>query len=996
MKVSVTSASERRATVADWLDSVVPDWLAEVMVPKKAAPPWGTMARAVVAIWAPLAVGFIAGHREIGLLPAMGGLLSIMIDNGGTLRARVRRVGTAAIFGGALGVAIGSLIYGRGWVAVIAIVIVAGVSSLMARLGGIGSVTGLQLMVYTAICLGPFGALRPWWHTAIEFVAGAAWALLLIVPGWLLAPRAVEQGLVADVYHRIADGLRAAGTPGSPAARQNVTAALNAAYDGLLTRRSASSGRSQRTERLMAILNASHQMVEAAAALRYAAGTQRYAAGAQGHEAERTPPWVTDTVDRLADLIAEGQSGPLPLIPPQWSASDGALALRDSLVALTRVISGNEAPPSTAPPQPRPRLAARVRAFGDRLAEQLLGGRIAWTFTIRLMLCTGVAAVMSEVLPLTRSYWVVMTVAVVLKPDYGSVFTRALQRGIGTIIGACLGAAILAVVPYGPWLLIPFGVLAALLPYGKARSFGLSAVFLTPFVVLLIDLLEHTGWRLAGDRALDTVLGSAIVLIVGYAPWPVSWQAHLPSQFAETLRVVCAYIDEALVSAWGGEDASYATNSGDSGPARQSRLRRQAFRSLSDLRAEFQRTLSEPERVSRRAAVWWPAVVGLEELLDSVTTVSLAIGRGAPAPDRKSVNQITGTLRAVADAMEAGRPPMTGPLPSAEDLRPVTEATRSVLAVFTPTPQAADETGEPGIVPDNRSLAETDVQGLASRFTDHVEGDQRDDQDDRRRIDHPPVAVEQVVQPVRQHGAPVGGGRRQAQAEEAEHRQHQDRVGHGEGGAHDDHAERVRHQVTADSRPLAAAERLRGLDVLPCADREDLAPDETGRAQPGQRRQEQDDHQQVRREDRHQDEQQDQRRQGQERVDHAHHDHVDDAARPAGDRAVEGADHRRGDGHGETELKGRLAADHQPAEDVVTVPVRAERMAAPRRQGGVVEVHRYLVGVVEQRAQEAERDQHQHDGRADLRPAIAGPDAEGGPASPPRVFRWFLGAGRRR
>src|ERR1700691_1465331 len=116
MKVSVTSASERRATVADWLDSVVPDWLAEVMVPKKAAPPWGTMARAVVAIWAPLAVGFIAGHREIGLLPAMGGLLSIMIDNGGTLRARVRRGGTAAIFGRALGVAIGSLIYGRGWV----------------------------------------------------------------------------------------------------------------------------------------------------------------------------------------------------------------------------------------------------------------------------------------------------------------------------------------------------------------------------------------------------------------------------------------------------------------------------------------------------------------------------------------------------------------------------------------------------------------------------------------------------------------------------------------------------------------------------------------------------------------------------------------------------------------------------------------------------------------------------------------------------------------
>jgi hypothetical protein len=58
------------------------------------------------------------------------------------------------------------------------------------------------------------------------------------------------------------------------------------------------------------------------------------------------------------------------------------------------------------------------------------------------------------------------------------VFARAVQRGVGTMVGAVLGAAILAVVPYGPLLLVPFGVLAALLPYGKSRNFGLTATFL--------------------------------------------------------------------------------------------------------------------------------------------------------------------------------------------------------------------------------------------------------------------------------------------------------------------------------------------------------------------------------------------------------------------------------------------------------------------------------------------------------------------------------------
>jgi len=41
----------------------------------------------------------------------------------------------------------------------------------------------------------------------------------------------------------------------------------------------------------------------------------------------------------------------------------------------------------------------RLRARTERVIEQLIGGRIAWEFTIRLMLCTGIAAVASEVLP---------------------------------------------------------------------------------------------------------------------------------------------------------------------------------------------------------------------------------------------------------------------------------------------------------------------------------------------------------------------------------------------------------------------------------------------------------------------------------------------------------------------------------------------------------------------------------------------------------------------
>jgi uncharacterized membrane protein YccC len=675
--------------VPDWLTQVVPDWLADAVRPKKVPVPWPDMIRAVFAIWVPLAAGFITGHSELVAIPALGALLSVMIDTGGPYRARVRKVGVAAVFGGAAGLVIGSLIHGRGWAAVIALVVVAGVSGIVSRLGATGSSVGLQLLVYGAIGLGPIGALRPWWHTALQFIAGAVWGLLLITPSWLLSPRGAEQRAVGAVYHTFANYLRAIGTPQVVPVRAQVTVALNAAYDALLTGRTRAGGRNRADMQLMAVLNVSHQMAEAAATLRA--------------EGQRPPPWVTDTIDRLAEAIVRGivrtrlgavrgrggvRGAQLPLIPPQWSQSPGALALRDSMVGLARAISGSWAPPSSssAPADWR----SRMRDRAGYLLDQLVGGRVGWTFTIRLMVCTGVAAGLTQALSLQRSYWVVLTVAIILKPDYGSVFARALQRGIGTVAGAVLGAAILAVVPYGPLLLIPFGVLAALLPYGKARNFGLSATFLTPLVVLLIDLQNDSGWRLAAERLVDTLLACAIVLLIGYAPWPSSWQAHLPVKFAGALRALAAYLDEALVvTGWDADTATRETGSAEvGGLAWRSRLRRRVGRSLGDLRVEYQRTMSEPTPVSRRAAAWWPGVVSLEEVMDAVTATMVAISRGTPKPAPDSVHRLSGTLRALADAIDAGVVLDTpGDLPDDPELQPATDAVRSVLGVLTPGPR---------------------------------------------------------------------------------------------------------------------------------------------------------------------------------------------------------------------------------------------------------------------------------------------------------------------
>lgn len=171
---------------------MVPDWLAEVVRPQPAPPPWPDMIRAAVAICVPLAVAFAAGRPALGVLPATGALLGTMTDVGGPYLSRVKRVSSAAVLGGAVGLTIGSAIHGRGWLAVLALTAVAGVSGLLSALGDIGSVTGLQLLVYASLGIGPLGAQRPVWHTVVGFLAGTAWALVLILPGWLLSPHGKE------------------------------------------------------------------------------------------------------------------------------------------------------------------------------------------------------------------------------------------------------------------------------------------------------------------------------------------------------------------------------------------------------------------------------------------------------------------------------------------------------------------------------------------------------------------------------------------------------------------------------------------------------------------------------------------------------------------------------------------------------------------------------------------------------------------------------------
>ena len=86
-----------------------------------------------------------------------------------------------------------------------------------------------------------------------------------------------------------------------------------------------------------------------------------------------------------------------------------------------------------------------------------------------------------------------------------------------------------------------------------------------------------------------------------------------------------------------------------------------------------------------RAAAWWPAVIGLEQVMDAITAAGLAASRGGSDIPADGVQRLCDALRAVSEAALTGTELAAVPgLPDDETLKPVSEAIRALLGVLGP------------------------------------------------------------------------------------------------------------------------------------------------------------------------------------------------------------------------------------------------------------------------------------------------------------------------
>lgn len=168
-----------------------------------------------------------------------------------------------------------------------------------------------------------------------------------------------------------------------------------------------------------------------------------------------------------------------------------------------------------------PRRRRSLREFGSHLVATIRAhvgiGTQHGQHALRLALTAATAQSAALLLGLAHPYWAALTAVLVLKTEHVITVRRALDRIGGTAVGILLGLPLAALAHFGPAALLLGAGVAITLGYTVfPASYFLYSVFLTGFVVVLLDLLGFGAGQTVVPRLLATLLGGVIALVASH------------------------------------------------------------------------------------------------------------------------------------------------------------------------------------------------------------------------------------------------------------------------------------------------------------------------------------------------------------------------------------------------------------------------------------------------------------------------------------------------
>jgi len=628
---------------------------------------WVTPPRNAGGTVAPLAVGAATGHLLVGLAISIGALNVAFSDRPGPYRVRAGQMALVSLIS-AVSLFVGGITGAIDGLAVALAALWGFGGGLLVALGPASTQIGLtsmvMLVVFAAQPLSPTAAAEQ----AGLILAGGLLQTLLAVAAWPVRRDEPQRVALAALLRQLAADTRASRGPDSP---PPATAALT---DASATVTGAGSDHSAVGEALRTLLDEAEGINLALVALDDTRHRRRDTMG-QG-----TPPRRIDAVMHAAGdvlaLLAEGlDTGRVPadtdaplqriaasarvLRSQATHAADGvqqtraaavlagveALAsqLRAAMESATHAITGDEEAVRLHAPQPP---ALRLRAPVSILRANLTLRTAACRHAVRLACCFALADALGRTLDLPQGYWVPMTVAIVLKPDFAATFTHGLGRVAGTTVGLVLATGLVYSV-FGeiPGRIVLVGVCMFVIRALGPANDGLLVIAVTALVVVLTSFAGARPEATIVARGIGTLIGGALALSA-YAVWPTWERTQTPLILADLLDAYRHYV--ATIMAGDGDPRH-----GD--PSALETARRAARLARSNAEASVDRLHREPARSAQAIDRADGLLANAHRFVHSAMALEAALHDdlhpAIPAALRVFVDDVETTLRALSQAL---------------------------------------------------------------------------------------------------------------------------------------------------------------------------------------------------------------------------------------------------------------------------------------------------------------------------------------------------------
>ncbi len=597
-------------------------------------------------------IGVLVSGANAGVLAGLGALNVSYSDSLDPYGVRARRMALASVLCG-IAVAAGALSGQTNLTAVLTAACGAFAAGMLIALGSRAGDLGVVILVTVVV----FAARPLPWLEAVESglvaIGGGLLQTLFSIALWPVRPWQPERRIIAELYEAIA-GIASAhhGRSAAPPVSKQISDAQEA-LAALVGDHSVQAeqhvfllNQAERIRLSFIALNylrsqlaSSPASVEAGSALDEVLDAAAGAAEEIGHCALDSKP--ADAVARFEAAAHRfrtlGNPGDPALFGDAVREIDALGGrIRAAASVSTRLLRDQ---PDLESPAPQPwylRFPGRIA----KLRANLSIHSTVFRHALRLAVCLGIGDALGRAISLERTYWIPMTIAIVLKPDFSSTFSRGILRIAGTLVGLALATMLFHYLHTGVWTDIALmTVFMFFLRWIGSANYGVFVTALSSMIVLLIATTGGSPHIVIAARAENTIIGGVLAL-VGYAIWPTWEKTQVGPALADMIDRYAEYFD-AVISAF---------RDGKLSDLNDRRLAARLARSNAE--ASVDRIAAEPRTSRERFALLGAMLASSHSFVHAVMAMESGLYYTKPVPTRAATgdfaNHMIDALRVIS------------------------------------------------------------------------------------------------------------------------------------------------------------------------------------------------------------------------------------------------------------------------------------------------------------------------------------------------------------